>query len=125
MISCKGKGPGGSGWTVVLIGVQAAAQSQDWLNLPVCSEAKPRSVQVCEQQCIRHSQSCGGVEAVGESPDRTGATALMLESDPVSELLTFLHLLAGSGSSSASDELEEPGSLSASARKQASEKEEQ
>lgn len=36
-----------------------------------------------------------------------------------SEPLTFLHLLAGRGSSSVSDEVEEPGSLSASARKQA------
>ena len=62
------------------------------------------------------------MEGVGEPPDRTRATALRLESTPVSELLTFLHLLAGSGSSSASDELEEPGSLSASARKQASER---
>lgn len=82
-------------------------------------------MQVCEQQCVRHSQSSGGVEGVGEPPDRTRATELRLESTPASELLTFLHLLAGSGSSSASDELDEPGSLSASARKQASEKEEQ
>lgn len=65
------------------------------------------------------------MEGVGEPPDRTRATELRLESTPASELLTFLHLLAGSGSSSASDELDEPGSLSASARKQASEKEEQ
>lgn len=36
-----------------------------------------------------------------------------------SEPLTFLHLLAGRGSSSVSDEVEEPGSLSPSARKQA------
>lgn len=59
------------------------------------------------------------------TPGQDQGTALMPESNPASELLTFLHLLAGSGSSSASDELEEPGSLSASARKQASEKEEQ
>lgn len=108
---------------MVLIGVQAAAQSQHWLNLPVCSGAKPRRcLQVCEQQCVRHSQSCGGVEAVGE-PDRTGGHSTHARVQSSVRAAHLLTLVGGKRVLLSVRELEEPGSLSASARKAGGEKE--
>lgn len=83
----------------------------------------------CVCDCVQCSQSWGrGGGASGlrhslavEPQPRRGRAEGAAGSGP----RTFLHLLAGSGSSSVSDELEEPGSLSASGRKRALGKQQQ
>lgn len=75
---------------------------------PVTGRAAPRSR-------LPRAQSSPGPAQLSSWDQRTDLRPPSTGSEP----LTFLHLLAGRGSSSVSDEAEEPGSLPASARKQA------